>query len=75
MLASVRCPTLVVRGVGSAVLKPQVAQRMAHHALCEGQLATISRAGHAVMTDNPDEFNRTIDAFLASLPDAVSGGQ
>jgi pimeloyl-ACP methyl ester carboxylesterase len=75
MLESVRCPTLVVRGVGSAVLKPQVAHRMAHHALHEGQLATISRAGHAVMTDNPDEFNRTIDAFLASLPNAASGGQ
>jgi pimeloyl-ACP methyl ester carboxylesterase len=74
MLESVRCPALVVRGVGSAVLKPQVAQRMAHHALHEGRLATISRAGHAVMTDNPDEFNRTIDAFLASLPPA-SGGQ
>jgi pimeloyl-ACP methyl ester carboxylesterase len=75
MMASVRCPTLVVRGVGSAVLKPQDAQRMAHHALREGQLATISRAGHAVMTDNPDEFNRTIEAFLASLPHAASGGQ
>ena len=53
MLRSVRCPSLVVRGVGSAILKPQVALRMAHHALPKGQLATISRAGHAVMTDNP----------------------
>lgn len=75
MLRSVRCPSLVVRGVGSAILKPQVALRMAHHALPKGRLATISRAGHAVMTDNPGEFNQTIQAFLASLSPAASGDQ
>lgn len=75
MLRSVQCPSLVVRGVGSAVLKPQVASRMAHQALPKGRLATISRAGHAVMTDNPEEFNRTIKTFLASLPHAASGAQ
>jgi pimeloyl-ACP methyl ester carboxylesterase len=74
MLRSVQCPSLVVRGIGSAILKPQVALRMAQQALPKGQLATISRAGHSVMTDNPDEFNRTIQTFLASLSPAASGG-
>lgn len=75
MLSSARCPSLVVRGIGSAVLKPQVALRLAHQALPKGRLATISGAGHAVMTDNPEEFNRTIRTFLASLPHAACGGQ
>ncbi|SAK77416.1 alpha/beta hydrolase [Caballeronia temeraria] len=74
MLKSVRCPSLVVRGIGSALLTPQVAWRMAHQALPKGQLATISRAGHSVMTDNPDEFNTTIQTFLASLSPSASGG-
>jgi len=74
MLKSVRCPSLVVRGIGSAILKPQVAWRMAHQALPQGRLATISGAGHSVMTDNPDEFNQTIQTFLASLSPVAHGG-
>ncbi|KXU82827.1 alpha/beta hydrolase [Caballeronia megalochromosomata] len=74
MLRSVRCPSLVVRGIGSALLTPQVAWRMAHQALPKGQLATISGAGHSVMTDNPEAFNQTIQTFLASLSPAASRG-
>jgi pimeloyl-ACP methyl ester carboxylesterase len=55
------------------LLTPQIAWRMANQALPKGQLATIPRAGHSVMTDNPDEFNRTIQTFLASLAPAASG--
>jgi len=73
MLRSVHCPSLVVRGIGSALLTPQIAWRMVNQALPKGQLATIPRAGHSVMTDNPDEFNRTIQTFLASLAPAASG--
>jgi pimeloyl-ACP methyl ester carboxylesterase len=74
ILRAVQCPSLVVRGIGSAILKPQVAWRMAHQALPKGRLATISRAGHSVMTDNPDEFNLTIQTFLASLSLSAIGG-
>jgi pimeloyl-ACP methyl ester carboxylesterase len=66
LLKEISCPTLIVRGGGSAVLSRAVAQRMVE-VLPRGQLATINAAGHSVMLDNPTEFERTVLAFLENV--------
>jgi len=63
-LARIPCPTLVVRGAASDVLSADVAERMAHEVLPKGSLATVARAGHSVMTDNPDGFRDAVAAFV-----------
>jgi pimeloyl-ACP methyl ester carboxylesterase len=65
MLDSIRCPTLIVRGAGSAMFMRAAAESMAMR-MQHSRLATIGCAGHAVMTDNPSDFNRVLAAFLAS---------
>jgi pimeloyl-ACP methyl ester carboxylesterase len=62
-LAMIRCPTLVVRGELSAILRRESAERIVR-TLPFGRLEQVSRAGHAVMLDNPVEFGRVIARFL-----------
>ncbi len=57
------CPALVVRGAASDVLSPEVAERMVEQALPKGRLAVVARAGHSVMTDNPEGFTEAVAAF------------
>jgi pimeloyl-ACP methyl ester carboxylesterase len=63
-LARIPCPTLVVRGAASDVLSADVAERMAQEVLPKGSLAVIARAGHSVMTDNPDGFRDAVAGFV-----------
>jgi pimeloyl-ACP methyl ester carboxylesterase len=63
-LARIPCPTLVVRGAASDVLSADVAERMAQEVLRKGSLAVVARAGHSVMTDNPDGFRDAVTAFV-----------
>jgi len=32
--------------------------------LAHGELAVIARAGHSVMTDNPEGFNEAVNRFV-----------
>jgi pimeloyl-ACP methyl ester carboxylesterase len=63
-LARVPCPTLVVRGAASDILSPDVADRMAEDVLVKGRLAIVARAGHSVMTDNPEGFAEAVCGFV-----------
>jgi pimeloyl-ACP methyl ester carboxylesterase len=63
-LARVPCPTLVVRGAASDILSPDVADRMVDDVLQKGRLAVVPRAGHSVMTDNPDGFRDAVADFV-----------
>ena len=63
LLARIPCPTLVVRGAASDLLAPETADRMQEE-LPNGQLAIIERAGHSVMTDNPDAFREAVTNFV-----------
>lgn len=63
-LPHIRCPVLLIRGVASSVLSHAVAQRMVN-ALPNASLVAIKLAGHAVMTENPEEFTAATTAFLA----------
>ena len=63
-LRRVRCPTLVVRAQGSAVLSRALARQMVDEGLERGWLEEIPRAGHAVLLDNPPEVARRVADFL-----------
>jgi esterase len=62
-LASISCPTLVVRGGLSNVLSPEVAEREAV-AIPKGRLVTIEGSGHPVPMDRPAELESAVRAFL-----------
>lgn len=63
LLGNMSCPVLVVRGVGSAVLRQSVAENMIK-ALPNARLILVPTAGHAVMIDNPDSFASLVLPFL-----------
>jgi pimeloyl-ACP methyl ester carboxylesterase len=63
-LARIACPTLVVRGAASDVLSPEIADRMVDEVLGDGRLAVVPRAGHSVMTDNPEGFLEAVSDFV-----------
>jgi pimeloyl-ACP methyl ester carboxylesterase len=63
LLRQIRCRVLVVRGAVSAILSQRVAEQMVH-ALGDGRLRIVSRAGHAVMADNAAEFESVVGCFL-----------
>ncbi|MCI0440578.1 MAG: alpha/beta hydrolase [Chloroflexi bacterium] len=65
-LESLKCPTLVVRGAQSDVIAMETAEAM-HQRIPNGRLATVERAGHLVMGDNPAGFEKVVTAFLAEL--------
>jgi pimeloyl-ACP methyl ester carboxylesterase len=65
-LEKIQCPTLILRGHGSAVLRPRVAVRMVR-SLRKGTLRVIPAAGHAVPTDNAVEFVSAVRGFIARL--------
>ena len=62
-LATVRCPTLLVRGAESPILTEDMAARMLQ-ALPVAQLEIIPRARHLVATENPLDFERSFRRFL-----------
>jgi pimeloyl-ACP methyl ester carboxylesterase len=66
VLTAITCPTLVIRGAASAVLRRDVAERMAA-VLPHGALETLSSAGHAVMVDTPEAFWTAASTFLARV--------
>jgi pimeloyl-ACP methyl ester carboxylesterase len=64
-IATIPCPTLIVRGMETDVLPLQVAQRMVQ-VMPKAQLAHVERAAHMVMEENPEGFLRVVRDFLKS---------
>ena len=62
-LASITCPTLIVRGTETDTLSLDVAERMVE-ALPDGKLAHVDNAAHMVFEDNPEGFNAALADFL-----------
>jgi len=67
-LRRITCPALVVRGAASDVLDPDTAERMAEEVLPNARLALVPRAGHSVMTDNPEGFSEAVSSFALGDP-------
>lgn len=57
--------TLIVRGVESDILSPQIAKRMLD-TLPDGRLVEVAEAGHTVPGDQPEVFLDAIRSFLES---------
>src|SRR5262249_34675486 len=63
-LEKLPCPALVVRGAASDVLSADVADKMADDVLKQGKLEVVARAGHSVMLDNPEDFEKALASFV-----------
>jgi pimeloyl-ACP methyl ester carboxylesterase len=66
LLPKISCPTLVMRGQGSALVSASAVNDMLRM-LPRGRLVTIPRAGHAVMSDNSSASSTSIASFVTSL--------
>jgi pimeloyl-ACP methyl ester carboxylesterase len=72
LLGSIGCPTLVVRGSESRVMRREVAEEMGR-AIPGGRFVEIPKAAHPVHTENPEEFHRAVIDFLKGI--GVIGGE
>jgi len=66
-LDAISCPVLVVRGVGSSVLRRDSAKHMVNSSLANGRLVEVDNAGHSVMIDNPNGFHAAVATFIGSV--------
>lgn len=60
---NITCPTLVVRGADTDTLSVDMANEM-EKTLAQGKLVQVSRAGHMVFEDNPEDFITAVSSFL-----------
>jgi len=60
---NITCPTLIVRGADTDTLSNEMAKEM-EQILAQGKLVQVSRAGHMVFEDNPQDFINQVTAFL-----------
>ncbi len=65
-LGALECPVLLVRGGLSAILSEKVADEMVGHALRDGRLVTLPRAGHGIMLDDPEGLAAALADFLGA---------
>ncbi len=63
-LAALPCPALVVRGAASDVMSAEVADKMVDDVIPRATLETVARAGHSVMLDNPEAFEKVLTGFV-----------
>jgi len=62
-LSKITCPTLIVRGAESPVLRPEVAQLMLA-AIPDCRFVEVKGAGHSIGLDNPADFDAAVREFL-----------
>jgi pimeloyl-ACP methyl ester carboxylesterase len=72
-LGKIRCPTLLIRGAESPVLRQDHAERMVE-AIPDCTLVVVPGAGHGIGSDKPAMYERCIRQFLLGEPvtDAVA---
>lgn len=63
ILPTINAPTLLIRGEHSSVLSEMMAKKILE-LIKTANLATINKAGHAVMLDNPKRLTAIVDKFL-----------
>ena len=60
----ISCPTLILRGEDSDVLGPTIMERMLA-VMPSATAVEVPGAGHSILIDQPDRFERAVRAFLA----------
>ncbi|MCP4006686.1 MAG: alpha/beta hydrolase [bacterium] len=63
-LKQLPCPALVIRGAASDVLDADTAEKMAEEVIPKGKLEVVGAAGHSVMLDNPEGFEKALVSFV-----------
>jgi 3-oxoadipate enol-lactonase len=66
-LAKLAVPTLIVTGSDDHFAPPEKAEDLQRR-IAGAQLAVIDDAGHMLTSEQPEAFNRAVDAFLDGLP-------
>lgn len=62
-LVRISCPTLIIRGEKSVVMRREAAEEM-NQAVSDCRFAEIPRATHPAHTDNPTQFQQAVMDFL-----------
>lgn len=65
-LSTIKSPSLILKGQASAILAKHTAEKMAHEVMANAEFKVIRRAGHAIMVDNPEEFQSTVEQFIGT---------
>ena len=65
-LASIQCPTLIIRGSDSDIFAPETMGRMLE-VIPHSSSSVVPRAGHLVAGDNPVDFLKALRALLDQL--------
>jgi len=65
-LGRIQVPTLIVQGEYDPFWPPPVAERL-QAGIAGSELLVVPGAGHVPHLDDPDLFNRTVEAFLARV--------
>lgn len=65
-VAKIELPTLVIVGQGDVMTPPKYSKYLSSK-IAGSQLRIIPRAGHGVMLEQPEEFNKTIIDWLQEL--------
>ena len=65
-VASIRCPTLIVRGSLSDIFSPEVMERMLR-TIPQSRASIVPKAGHLVAGDNPVGFLSALRPFLDKM--------
>jgi pimeloyl-ACP methyl ester carboxylesterase len=66
-LAALQLPTLVITGGDDHFAPPEKAADLQRR-IAGAQLAVIDAAGHMLTSEQPEAFNRTLIAFVETLP-------
>lgn len=67
ILARFAGPTLIIVGENDAITPREKANQMAE-VISHASVVELPNAGHISNLDSPDAFNRTLDAFLETVP-------
>jgi pimeloyl-ACP methyl ester carboxylesterase len=65
-LVNITCPTLILRGMESRVMRRHIAEEMCR-TIPDGRFVEIPNAAHPVHTDNPHAFQREVHSFLKQI--------
>ena len=65
-IVNITCPTLILRGIESRVMRRHIAEEMCN-TIPYSRLVEIQNANHPVHTDNPHEFHRAVHGFLREI--------
>ena len=66
-LETLRCPTLVIVGADD-VMTPPGGSVIIHRRIAGSRLHIVPEAGHGMLVEQPDTFNRLVLDFLRALP-------